>query len=66
MLYHPQTIFARTTKGICEARSTKLPRELSRIFAAVDGKAAVSELISKSGVPEGHCHLTLEQLVTEG
>ncbi len=66
MLYHPQTIFARTTKGIREARNTKLPRELSRLFAAVDGKAAVSELISISGVPVGHCHLALEQLETEG
>ena len=63
MIYHAQTVFTRTTKGVREARSTKLPRELSRIFAAVDGKATVAELISKSGVPEGHCHLALEQLV---
>ena len=60
MIYHAQTVFTRTTKGVREARSTKLPRELSRIFAAVDGKATVAELISKSGVPEGHCHLALE------
>src|SRR5204862_1641626 len=66
MLYQPQTIFTRTTKGVREARSTRLPRELSRVFAAEDGKGTVAELVSKSGVAEGHCHIALEQLVTEG
>ena len=66
MIYHPETIFTRTTKGIREARSTKLPRELSRVFAAVDGKSTVGDLVNKSGIAEGHCHLALDQLVTEG
>ena len=39
----------RTTKGVREARSTKLPRELSRVFASVNGKGTVAELISKIG-----------------
>ena len=66
MAFHPQTVFTRTTKGVREARSTKLPRELSRVFSAVDGKAAVAEVISKSGIAEGHAQLALDQLVTEG
>ncbi len=66
MIYHAETVFTRTTKGVREARSTKLPRELSRIFSTVDGKCSVAELVSKSGVAEGHCHLALEQLGSEG
>ncbi len=66
MLYHAQAVFTRTTKGVREARGVKLPRDLSRIFSVVDGKATVAELVKKSGVAEGHCHLALEQLVIEG
>lgn len=66
MIYHPETVFTRTTKGIREARSTKLPRELSRVFAAIDGKSNVANLVEKSGIAEGHCHLALDQLMTEG
>ena len=66
MSYQSLVVFARTTKGVREARSTKLPRELARVFSAVDGKATVADLIAKSGVAEGHAQLALDQLVTEG
>lgn len=66
MAFHPQTVFTRTTKGVREARTSKLPRELSRVFSAVDGKAPVADVVAKSGVAEGHAQLALDQLTTEG
>ena len=60
MPFHAETVFTRTTKGVREAHSTKLPRELSRVFAGVNGKSAVGEVLAKSGVPEAHGQIALK------
>src|SRR4051812_1707026 len=64
----PETVYTKTAKGILEARnkSAKLPRELTPVFQAIDGKATVGEIEAHSGLTTPQFHHALNPLVSDG
>lgn len=64
----PETVYTKTAKGILEARnkSAKLPRELTAVFQAIDGRATVGEIQPRLGLSMPQVHQTLNTLVTDG
>src|SRR5262245_10329572 len=65
---HPQTVFAKTAKGVLEIKNKtiKLPRELGVVFLSVDGKSTVADLAQKSGLPDPKLQEALDKLVADG
>ena len=65
---HPQTVFTKTSKGVLEVKNKtiKLPRELSVVFLAVDGKSTFSDLVSKSGIPANKLEEGVNKLIADG
>jgi DNA-binding Lrp family transcriptional regulator len=65
---HPQTVFAKTAKGVLEIRNKtiKLPRDLGLVFLAVDGKSTIGELAQKAGLPGEKLEEALDKLATDG
>ena len=65
---HSDTVYTKTAKGILEIKNktVRLPRDIGLVFLAVDGKATVAELESRSGMPAEKLHQTLEKLVADG
>ena len=65
---HSDTIYTRTSKGSLEIknRTVKLPRDIGLVFLAVDGKATVADLESRSGMSGEKLHQTLGKLVADG
>lgn len=47
---HPQTVFAKTSKGVLDFKNktAKLDRNSGNVFLSVDGKSTVAELVAKS------------------
>ena len=45
-----QTIYTKTAKGVLEVKNKtiRLPRELERVFALVDGKSTVAEMLQRN------------------
>ena len=46
---HPQTVYAKTSKGVLEIKNkaVKLDRDSGNVFLSVDGKSTVAELVAK-------------------
>src|SRR6476619_6551227 len=65
---HPETIYTKTTKGVLAVKNktSRLPRDLSMVFLAVDGKSTVAELAKKSGLSEGAIPAALKRLISDG
>jgi DNA-binding MarR family transcriptional regulator len=65
---HPQTVFAKTAKGVLEIKNKtiKLPREVGLVFLSVDGKSTVADLAQKSGLPTPKLDEALDKLVADG
>src|SRR6187402_3171070 len=65
---HPETIYTKTTKGVLAVKNKTalLPRDLSMVFLAVDGKSTVAELAKKSGLSEGAIPAALKRLISDG
>ena len=63
----PETVFAKTDKGIEEIRSrtVKLPRDAGLVFLSIDGKASAAELLPRSGMAAPQFYRTLEMLEAE-
>jgi hypothetical protein len=67
-LMHPQTVCAKTLKGIQEVenRNIRLSRDLGLLFLAVDGRRPVFELLKKTGMDETSLAFALARLLAEG
>jgi len=65
---HPQTVFAKTAKGILEIKNKtiKLSRDFGLVFLSVDGKSTVADLAQKSGMPAPKLEEALDKLVSDG
>ena len=65
---HPQTIFAKTSKGVLAAknRSTRLPAALDVVFLAVNGRSSVSTLRQTLRMDESSLLPALHRLVVDG
>jgi len=65
---HPQTILAKTSKGVLDIRNknVKLPRDQTTIFLAIDGKSTLADLAEKLRVPAKQLEPLFEKLVAEG
>ena len=65
---HPETIYTKTTKGVLAVKNktTRMPRDLSMVFLAVDGKSTLAELAKKSGLAEGAIPAALKRLLSDG
>src|SRR6185369_16974522 len=63
-----ETIFTKTTKGVLAVKNKtiRMPRDLSMVFLAVDGKSTVAELAKKSGLSEGAIPAALKRLISNG
>src|SRR6185369_15662679 len=63
-----ETIFTKTTKGVLAVKNKtiRMPRDLSMVFLAVDGKSTVAELAKKSGLAEGAIPAALKRLLSDG
>lgn len=65
---HPQTIFAKTPKGVLEVknRTLRLARDFGLVFLAVDGKTPVADLPQKARVDDTVLPLALDRLLADG
>jgi len=65
---NPQTIFAKTSKGVLGVRNTptRLPATLGAVFFAVNGRSSVSILGQTLGMDESSLLLALRRLVVAG
>src|SRR6185369_12668896 len=65
---HAETIYTKTTKGVLAVKNktTRMPRDLSMVFLAVDGKSTLAELAKKSGLAEGAIPAALKRLISDG
>ena len=65
---NPQTIFAKTPKGIQEVktRAMHLPRELALVFLAIDGKSPAAALAQKARLDDRAVAQAIEKLVADG
>ena len=65
---HPQTVFAKTAKGVLEIKSKtiKLPQDVGLVFLSVDGKSTVADLAQKSGLSGPQLDEVLDKLVADG
>ena len=65
---HPQTIFAKTSKGVLEIKSKtiRLPRNLGLVFLAVDGRSPLSQLAQTTGLDQSSLTQALHKLVDDG
>ena len=65
---HPQTVFAKTSKGVLEIKSKtiKPPQDVGLVFLSVDGKSTVADLAQKSGLSGPQLDEALDKLVADG
>ena len=65
---HPQTIFAKSPKGVLEVknRTLRLSRDIGLVFLAVDGKTPVADLPQKARVNVAMLPSALDKLIAEG
>src|SRR6185369_7085545 len=63
-----ETIFTKTTKGVLAVKNKtiRMPRDLSMVFLAVDGKSTVAELAKRSGLAEAAIPAALKRLLSDG
>lgn len=65
---HPQTIFAKTSKGVLEVKNniTRLPAKFGVVFFAIDGKCSVSTLGQTLRMDELSLGQALHKLAADG
>ncbi len=65
---HPQTVYAKTSKGVLEIKNkaVKLDRDSGNIFLSVDGKSTVAELVAKNKLEIKAVESILNELTKSG
>jgi len=65
---HPQTILAKTSKGVLEVKNKimRLPAKFGVVFFAVDGRSSVSKLGQTLGMDQSSLIQALHKLVADG
>ena len=63
-----ESVYTKTAKGILEVKNkaVKVPRELTLVLLAIDGKSSIGELQPRSGMTAPQFHHAIGNLVADG